>query len=444
MANKAIDSFFNQVNTKPTNSADSATETLNPSVSPNVGGDTKKSSVGLSEHLSDKIDVLLSDNKGIKEPNIKTEEDAKFVSSEVAEAQSVKDFVVPADIMSKFDVKAATVKSEKELPETEREEYIPPEIAANNRAKIAWIKSRQERKQEREEFNKKLTDKEKALSEALAELAKTKNTKIPEVSEIAELKQKLEQAEDKIGQLDVTQSRLFKEQFTNKLDSSFLRGVKYLESAGKDSNSANAIMAKLVQPGLKYNEIQELLSDEPVAVQGAIFQLVSDIQEVRAHSEEAKKNWRATQAADQEENRRVSVAELSKSIVADTSEAIEQVKQEGSWLFAPSATDQNWNNQISNLSKQIHGILRLSVDKPKVIAKYVAEGIVAPIYRKLYEHERERVRSLEEDITKQQKSRPSLRDSGTPTSSETKDKSGAKNVNSWLDEKLSGSKFSNF
>lgn len=300
----------------------------------------------------------------------------------------------------------------------------PAGVEADAKARHAWVTLRREARQFKTE-----------LDQARKDLDAAKAAKPPEVEEVAKLKQQLSDYEDRIGKLDVTQSKTFQAQFDQPLNSLFTRSLSIMTKSGKDPRQARDLLLRVINPNASFEEIQSALSEEPVAVQGALFNNAVEMVELQKRRHAALSDWRSTAAALRENESRTSVAQLSQAIVADTTQAVEALRDEGSWLFMKSDVDQQWNTDVDQRIKAVHGILKMN--NPADLVKYVADGVAARTYRQLHAAASTRVKELEAELARRNGVVPRMAGGGTvPTPQPASQKKAATDPKRFLDDLL--------
>lgn len=374
-------------------------------------------------------------------PQVPSETSVVEAAPESPEGEGVKEAPAAPKSSVPFDVfkpKVAEPASKPEEPQVKPEDPLasydprkdpeaPIEVRrGDQKATNAWMKGKRHEK----ELESKLAE---ALKKLESQEAAPKE-KAPDVEEFATLKRQLEEAEAKIGRLDLSQSRAFKAQFDSRIESEFNKGVAMLVRSGVPKEEAVSKMRDLARPGVSYDEIQEKLSEQPIALQGALYSLVTDLSAIHEQRQMALDDWRKTAPALKENENRISVAELSKAVVADTDAAVEQLRNEGSWMYKFSDGDEVWNSEVRKRVGMVHGILKAS--NPKEIVRYVADGIVAREYRKLFEASAEEVDRLCSELNARVRVTPGVGANGVRRGTAAPSKTGAISVDRWLDENI--------
>ena len=125
---------------------------------------------------------------------------------------------------------ADVIKSKEPDPADIPDPVDPPREVKEGETKAvnAWTHLKRE--------NRELKEKLEAASKA---------TPVEEADMVA-LREQLEEAEERLGQLDVTQTQEFKMQYVAPIETAFVKGVDMLQQAGKSEQDAVAIMRELV------------------------------------------------------------------------------------------------------------------------------------------------------------------------------------------------------
>jgi hypothetical protein len=265
-------------------------------------------------------------------------------------------------------------KKEDPKPEdsTVDDDYEPPEVKGDTKAAHAWKSVKQERKQ--------LRDKVKELESALAAKPKTEETRTPE--EVAALRQQVTELEQRLGEYDLSSTSSFKQQFEQPILQVVKRGANILVRSGKSSEEANSLMAKITDPSKTMEQIQDLIADEPIAVQGALMTAVGEFSELAERRQEALQHWQDTKAALKDHETRETEVKLVQDVEQNTQVALQKVVEEGNWMYAPGDNPE-WNTQVQERVAAAKGILR-SASREDLV-KYVLEGVTARPLRQMFE-----------------------------------------------------------
>lgn len=290
------------------------------------------------------------------------------------------------------------------------DEPDPEEIVRGSaKGKNAWSKIKAEKKQ----LSQKAKELEQKLKDAEARLSTADQAKPPEMQQLLELQKQVAEYEDRIGQLDITQSREFKTRYDYPIERSIKRGEAILQRAGLQQADASALMGKLLDADAA--TVSELIADQPLPVQGSLFSLVTDVAEMRSDRESAVKNWRETRPALKEAETRNNEIVLAQNIENDTSEAVQQALKEGNFMYTRGDhMPADWNAAVDERILMIKGILRTS--KAPEMVKWVAEGVTAKDLREMLAKEHARANQLAQELNARANLRPRLsgRDSSVP------------------------------
>lgn len=278
----------------------------------------------------------------------------------------------PPDV---FKPKAPPAPPESALSDESLLEGAPTPVLRDKKQLTTWTGLKREIKS----LEQQLVERDRQIQELSSRANAT-----PTVSsdELAALQAKVSEYETRIGQLDVSQSKEFREKYDRNLDGMFARGVALMERAGVERELAiERMKGVLAAPSM--DGVQDLLGDLPLPVQGAVLNLHTDMQSLQEARTAAINSWRETQAALKEDAVRTQTAELTRRMDEGLATAVNEVREEGSWLFKASGTNPDWDAKVNDRIAAVRGILRAS--DPKTVAKYVAEGVAARTYRELYE-----------------------------------------------------------
>jgi len=278
----------------------------------------------------------------------------------------------------------------------------PASVTKDPKANHAWQQVKAERRQLRDEV--------KALK---AEIERVKTSPTEDVQEVITLKKQVEDYEAKLGQYDLASTKAFQQRYELPAQQLFARGVSLLVKSGKDPDVAKALMAKIANPNAKSQEIQETIADEPFAVQGALMNVASEIQDIEAQKAEALNHWKETRAALGAQEARANEVKLAENIEKTTALAVEAAVKEGNWMFAQSSKNPEWNEQVQKRIDIVKGILR--VGKPEEIIKFVVDGVTAPVLRKMAMDFKQQADSRKAELDKLIQVTPRLGGEGSPT-----------------------------
>lgn len=286
------------------------------------------------------------------------------------------------------------------------EEADPPEITNGSpKGKHAWTTIKAEKK----ELAAKLKLAEQKLKDAEARMSTADQTKPPEAQVLIDLQKQVQEYEDKVGKMDITQSRAFRTRFDLPIERTFKRGEAILQRAGLQQAEASSLMKKLVEADA--HQASELIADQPLPVQGALFTLTTEFSEMVTEREDAIKNWRQTNPALKETEARNQEITLAQNIEQDTSEAIQQALKEGNFMYTQNTTmPAEWNAGVDQRVNLVKGILRTA--KPAELVKWVAEGVTAKDLRDMLAKEHDRANQLSAELNARANLRPRINGRG--------------------------------
>ena len=327
---------------------------------------------------------------------------------DVARKANIGDILAPPAAQAATKQAAASTPSDELTP--------PPEVAAAGKKGVdAWTAAKREAKEVKRQMD--------ALNQELTELkAKAGQTSTTEVegmkTKMQELEAKLKDAEsgraaleNQVGQLDLSKTKAFKDKFDVPLNTKFKQGVQDLSKAGIDAKTAQDLMTRLIDPSRTDEQIQDMLQDLPPLIQGSVYHRVTEMIQGQKQRAAALKDWKATQAAMSEQTQRERETAQSKAMEQSLDTAMDKLREEGSWLFMKSDTNDNWNTQLSERIDAVRGVLQ-SGDAP-TLAKYVADGLAARTYRTLYEAKSKEVNKLVRELEISRGAQPSLGGEGS-------------------------------
>jgi len=271
----------------------------------------------------------------------------------------------------------------------------PASVAKDAKANEAWKSIRADLKKAKEDARN-----------AQAEIERLRAQPQPEVSEVLQYKKQIEEYEAKLGQHDLASTKAFQQRYDAPMTSLINKGVHLLVRSGKDADEAKVLVRKLLDPNTSMEQSQELLADQPFALQGAIMSLTSEFQDLSDQRQEALQHWNETKAAMGEQETRNTEIKLVEDIEKNTSEAVQQALKEGNWMFAMSNNNPEWNDAVGKRVQAVKGIIRTA--KPAELVKWVIEGVTAKPLRDLLKQTDDKARSLKAELDKLVKVSPRL------------------------------------
>ena len=278
-------------------------------------------------------------------------------------------------------------KEEQTTTTEEDDDYEPPEVKGDTKAAHAWKSVKQERKQ--------LRDKVKELEAALEAKPKPEEQRSPEEAET--LRKQVETLEQKLGEYDLASTSSFKQQYEQPLMQVVKRGANILVRSGKSAEEASSVMTKITDPTLTLDQIQDIIADEPIAVQGALMTAVSEFGELAERRAEALQHWNETKAALKDQETRETEVKLAQDVDQATQTALQKVLEEGNWMYA-AGDNPEWNAQVQERVTAAKGILRTG--SREELVKYVLEGIAARPLRQMFEETYQLAESRKAELDK--------------------------------------------
>lgn len=282
------------------------------------------------------------------------------------------------------------------------------DIGNTPKARHAWAALKSEKKTLSAE-NKKLTDEINELRAKLESAGKP-----PEMQKLLELQRQVEEYETRIGQYDLAQTKAFRQRFDSQLELMDTKGIQMLQRGGLSKDDAKVLLQQIYStsdPG----ELQQLLSEQPVPIQGALFSLATDREQLATQREEALRQWKETKAGMSAQEQFDEEVNLTQNIEKDTQTAVEQALKGGNFMYATTdGANPEWDEAVQARVMAVKGILRSAPQSDLV--KWVVEGLTAAPLRELLKTERQRSKALSAELTKRTGIAPRLR--GAPTASE--------------------------
>ena len=301
-------------------------------------------------------------------------------------------------------------------PPADAGEEIPPEAAGSDRSRNAWTRI----KRENRELAAKLAEREAAL--------KTGSTELTE--KVTRLTEQLAEYEDKIGRLDLTQSKTFRDKYEAPIAALRNKSSQVLmRFTGRTAEEAASVIKSIESAPME--DVRQMLAEEPAAVQGALLQNLIEAQEYLSVRDRAVEDWRNTKVAGEAGKTKDEEAEIIRQSIASTNDALKKLAAtpedggEGSWIYQDQPENPEWQDQKTKLQSMARTALRDRTDIPKL----VLEGVAAPVYRKLAEQLYAQVTELQRAVDSRDRVRPRVsgrapaqrRESPMPTPSNPSD-----------------------
>jgi len=306
---------------------------------------------------------------------------------------------VPTDVLPKPAAPAPAVVDDSEDP-------MPEEVERGGaKAKNAWTKTKAEKRE--------LRNKVKELETQLA--ARGEPQKPPEMQKLLDMQTQIAQYEQQLGELDLTRTKGFKARFDIPLERVDARIGAMLQRSGLQPADVKALSERLVATSV--DEAQGLVSDLPVAVQGAVYTALMEREQLVSDRGEALKNWRDTRAAIEQTAAVDEDIQLARNIDKDTSAAVQKAVEAGNWMYnSTGGKVKEWDEAVQARTQAVRGILRSAPQEDLV--RWVVEGVTAPPLRALYLKEKARADGLAAELAQRQNLRPGVR-GGAPAAVST-------------------------
>ena len=289
---------------------------------------------------------------------------------------------------------------EKKSADAVEEIVTPPEVASDPKAAHAWA--------ELKGTNKALTAETAELTAKLEEATKNSGT----VEEIAKLRGQLEQYETRLGQLDLAATSGFKSKFETPMSKLVARGIALLKKTGMEDGEAGRIVAGVFQAPTQ-DKVNELISDQDLSIQGALVMAASEYGELAGARKSALEDWKSSKAAVEEQTKRDQEVAFAQMAAKDLTEAIEQSRAEGNWMFKRTdGANPEWDTNVDNLESTVMGLVKTA--EPKEIMKWITEGVTAKPLRELFAQEQARSAKLQSELDAALGANPKLGADGRP------------------------------
>lgn len=341
-------------------------------------------------------------------------------------------FAVPSDVLTPDGQAGAPQNKDERAPEAGEDPelgYTPPEeTRTDRRAGNAWTGIKRELKDtlnENRTLKAKLAEQEELLA----------SRPVVDPGEVDSLRAKVQDYEARLEKLDLASSPSFLARFEAPMAEIKSRGETILRTAGHPPEEAKELWTNIWEARGNLSQAQAIIAGEPMMIQGALAQMLLNANEIDQKRDAALKESKATRAAMAEEDQRRVQAEMQKAFSTNLTDAVKSLRSEGSFLFVESNTDDAWNRGVSDRLQAVKGILQTG--DPKTLLKYLADGVAASTYRKMFMAEATKASKYKQDLEAHLGSRPRLGGTAAPAAGKGK-ASEDKSVNptDWLSQNL--------
>jgi hypothetical protein len=306
----------------------------------------------------------------------------------------------------------------------------PDSVARDPKQKSTWAKIKQHEKQLQAQL-RKAEEEKKALQEYRERADKA-------AEEAVAYQKRLEEAENRIARLDLTQSSEFQGRYDNPIKALYSKSMRLLKTAVETPDEAQALLGKVFNPAITPQQLQESVQDLPLPIQGVLIQNSVDLQELVATRNAAIDDWKNTRKLVNATGGQRSVIEQAKEVHEAVSKAVPELVSEGSWFFTEDPDNADWNNNRNDTIASAKVVLKEG--RPEEVAKLVLKGMAADMYQKWGESEHHRAQKLEAELKRRFGAAPGLGGGRNVPAAGAQQESarpkGAVNATSWLDEQL--------
>jgi len=243
--------------------------------------------------------------------------------------------------------------------------------------------------------------KRKAAEQELANLrANPPQPEGPTPEERQQLETRIAELENDLGQLDLSKSPAFRQQYETPIQELDRSSELILRRSGMDEAAAGRLVQQIAQE--QDLRQRELLFDDVDNVDlspniiGSLIQNSVRRDELAETREAALKDWKTSKAAVEERAAREKQARDSKEVQTLLSQALGSAREEGNPFFVRIDGNENWNGSVGHFEDAVTGVLQRN-DRNE-IAKLVAHGLTFPRLLSRYSTERTRRQALERDL----------------------------------------------
>jgi len=212
-----------------------------------------------------------------------------------------------------------------------------------------------------------------------------------------EQKQLIEQYEERLGKLDLTQTRAFQQQYDEPMNRQIDAARNLAEKMGLEKTIVDQALQRPTKDRLTF------LSEEASSIAPTLMAMLEGVESLKGQREAAIENWKATQAALGEKSQSQQRQEQEKTLRESITQALGAMQDERNIFFLPSKKNENWTAAGKQLAKTAEGIVR-SGDMQS-ITKAVFDGVSAPKYREMVDKLSKQVKSLKAEIAQRNGSR---------------------------------------
>jgi hypothetical protein len=173
--------------------------------------------------------------------------------------------------------------------------------------------------------------------------------------------------------------------------------TKLLTTADRPVDAAKELVRNILSHSNDRDTQLSMIAEDPVAVQGAVLNILTDMSEVQENRKIALDNWKISRAAVEEEQRRAAQATFIKNVHTTADSAVDELSQAGNFLLSQVPDNPEWNVGVERRINAAKGILQ-SAD-PKTLVKYVVDGVTASDMRTLYLHLAQAYKTLQAEAS---------------------------------------------
>lgn len=254
------------------------------------------------------------------------------------------------------------------------------------------------------------------LKEANRKLAEAATTAVaPAVPadqgvDVEAMKAQLAEYEEKLGRIDLTQSRGFQQEFVVPVRTMMAEATQVMTRYGGFTDQAEARKFVTDLFDAPAEEQQQQLRDLPTQVQGYLVGKLAAHAEIQTARQAAETNWKAKMASMSEQEQRNAQLATARQLADSVEQVLSDMRGARNLFFTPNPANREHTAAVEQRVQQFRGVME-SGNMPQV-ARLVAEGLAYQALVPHYKALQAQYRKLKQDAEAVLGRRPAVRTAG--------------------------------
>ena len=223
--------------------------------------------------------------------------------------------------------------------------------------------------------------------------------------EVERLKQELQLTQDRLARYNLMEDPRFVKKYQSKIGKIESEAKRIIKDFGVEDT-----LLKEVQ-GLSPKQRHDLILQKAPDAQYMLEPLLSQIDQIKNEQQSELDDWQNTvKTLDIERTgeTEMKIRQIKESL---HSSITRQLEDEGHFLLKTIPGNEKWNHGVSQIKQDMRSVLE--VNDPKLQAKMLFQGVVAPVYMTLYAKERVRANELQRQLEIMGGTRPDIGSRGS-------------------------------